>query len=75
MCSMGMEDHQRAIVATLLCARPRMLELAELAALDGVERVEEAVHHWREDGVVVRLGDLVGVSRAAMRYRELMDRS
>jgi hypothetical protein len=49
MCSMGMEDDQRAIVAALLCARPRTLELAELAALDGVERVEEAVHHLRED--------------------------
>jgi alkylated DNA nucleotide flippase Atl1 len=34
--------------------------------------VEEAVYHLREDGVVVRLGDMVGIGRAAMRYGKLM---
>jgi hypothetical protein len=72
---MDATDDQRAILTVLLEARPRMVGLEELRTVEGVDYAEEAVHHLREDGVVVRLGDLVGVSRAAVRYGELMLRT
>jgi hypothetical protein len=48
-----------------------MVGLPELLTLVDVERPDEAVHHLVADGVAVRLGDLVGVTRAAVRYSEL----
>ena len=58
----------------LHCAASRMVGLPELLTLGDVERPDEAVHHLVADGVAVRLGDLVGVTRAAVRYSELTAR-
>jgi hypothetical protein len=71
MRSMPADDDQRAILAALLREHPRMVGLPELLTLVDVERPDEAVHHLVADGVAVRLGDLVGVTRAAVRYSEL----
>lgn len=51
-----------------------MVELPGLLALEGIDRPEEALHHLVADGVAVRLGDLVGLTRAAVRHGELMSR-
>jgi hypothetical protein len=70
-----MTDHdlaQRVILGTLLQAHPRMLGLDELAAqLSDVPRVREALRVLVDDGLATQLGELVGVSRAAVRFQAL----
>jgi hypothetical protein len=67
-----MFDHdaaQRILLGTLLEAHPRLLGLEELEAqLPDVPRVREALRVLVEDGLATRLGDRVGVSRAAVRF-------
>jgi len=49
-----------------------MLERGELEArLPYIERLDQAVQELGADGLVNRLGDLVGASRAAVRFNEL----
>jgi hypothetical protein len=70
-----MTDHdlaQRAVLRTLLAAHPRMLGLDELVAqLPDVPRVREALRVLVDDGLATRLGDRVGVARAAVRFDAL----
>jgi hypothetical protein len=70
-----MTDHnsaQRVVLRALLEAHPRLLGVEELAAqLAGVPRVTEALRVLVDDGLATRLGDRVGVSRAAVRFDAL----
>ena len=70
-----MFDHdasQRIVLGLLLDAHPRLLGLDELEAqLPDVPRVREALRVLLEDGLATRLGDRVGVSRAAVRFDAL----
>src|SRR3954451_11012863 len=65
----AMTDHdepQRAILRVLLAAHPRMLGMDELVAqLPDVPRANEALRVVIADGLANRLGDRVGLSRAA----------
>jgi hypothetical protein len=67
----GMADHdlaQRVVLGALLQAHPRMLGVDELTAqLPDVPRVPDALRVLVDDGLATRLGDRVGVSRAAVR--------
>jgi hypothetical protein len=73
-----MTDHdssQRIVLGALLAAHPRLLGLDELAAqLTHVPRMREALRVLVDDGVATRLGDRVGVSRAAVRCDALRAR-
>jgi hypothetical protein len=70
-----MTDHdhaQRVVLGTLLEAHPRMLDADELVAqLSDVLRAREALRVLVDDGLATRLGGLVGVSRAAVRFDAL----
>jgi hypothetical protein len=69
---MASDAPQRAIVAHLLDRHPAMLGLGELAAaLPDVASVEPAAGQLADDGVVVQLGDRVGLTRAAVRALQL----
>jgi hypothetical protein len=62
------DSAQRIVLGALLDAHPRLLGVEELAAqLADVPRVREALKVLVEDGLATRLGDRVGVSRAAVR--------
>jgi hypothetical protein len=62
------DSAQRIVLRALLDAHPRLLGVEELAAqLADVPRVREALKVLVEDGLATRLGDRVGVSRAAVR--------
>ena len=67
-----MLDHdaaQRTVLGTLLEAHPRLLGVDELEAqLPDLPRVREALRVLVDDGLATRLGDRVGVSRAAVRF-------
>ena len=71
----GMTDHnvaQRTVLRVLLEAHPRMLGLEELVALlDDIPRSREALRVLVDDGLATRLGDCVGLSRAAVRFDAL----
>jgi hypothetical protein len=55
---------------------PRMLGSDELAAeLPEVPRVREALRVLVDDGLPTQLGELVGVSRAAVRFQALSSAS
>ena len=65
-------DNQRAVLGVLLHAHPRMLDVSEITGqLSEVPRVREALRVLIDDGLATRLGDRVGVSRAAVRYNAL----
>jgi hypothetical protein len=69
---MASDAPQRAIVGHLLERHPAMLGLHELAAaLPDVAGIEPAARQLADDGVVVRLGDRVGLTRAAVRALQL----
>jgi hypothetical protein len=72
MCSMGADDDDRIILAALLAAHPAMVQVDTLRALDGVQYADEAVRRLRDDGLVVRAGDLIGTSRTFRRARALL---
>ena len=60
---------QRAVLDVLFDVHPRMLSIDELAGrLAEVPRVREAVRVLVDDGLATQLGQLVGVSRAAVRF-------
>ena len=67
-----MTDHdasQRMVLGALLDAHPRLIGVDELTArLPDVPRVREALKVLVDDGLATRLGDRVGVSRAALRF-------
>jgi hypothetical protein len=66
------DSAQRIVLGALLDAHPRLLGVEELAArLADVPRVREALKVLVEDGLATRLGDRVGVSRAAVRFAAL----
>ena len=63
---------QRAVLDALFHAHPRMLAIDELAAqLTEIPRSREAVRVLVDDGLATQLGQLVGVSRAAVRFQAL----
>lgn len=63
---------QRAVLDALFEAHPRMLGIDELARqLADVPRVREAVRVLVDDGLATQLGQLVGVSRATVRFDAL----
>jgi hypothetical protein len=66
---------QRAVLTALLNAHPRLLGIDELdAMLTHVPRAKEALRVLADDGLATRLGDRVGVSRAAVRFDALYAR-
>jgi hypothetical protein len=63
---------QPAVLGALLAAHPRMLGTDELVAeLPEIPRVRETLRALVDDGLVTRLGDRVGYSRAAVRFDAL----
>jgi hypothetical protein len=63
------DDPQRRVLSALLTAHPRLLDLHELEAqLPDVPRVREALNVLVGDGLATKLGDRIGVSRAAVRF-------
>ena len=63
---------QRAVLNALFQAHPRMLGIQELAEqLPEVARVREALRVLVDDGLATQLGELVGVSRAAVLFHAL----
>jgi hypothetical protein len=69
---MSSDDDDRPILAALAAAYPAMLDLATLRQLEGVERLEEALRRLAEDGLAVRVGDMVGTSRTYRRAQALL---
>jgi hypothetical protein len=66
------DSPQRAVLSALLAAHPRMVDADELVTrLPEVPRVREALRVLIDDGLATRLGDRVGVSRAAVRFDAL----
>ena len=64
---------QRAVLRALLDAHPRLLDADQLLAqLADVPRAMEALDVLLGDGLATKVGDLVGVSRAAVRFQQLM---
>jgi hypothetical protein len=70
--SMGADDDDRIILAALVAAHPAMVGIGALRDLDGVQYPDEAVRRLRDDGLVVRVGDLVGTSRTFRRAQVLL---
>jgi hypothetical protein len=63
---------QRLVLNALLDAHPRLVGIDELTAqLTHVPRAREALRVLVDDGLATRLGDRVGVSRAAVRFAVL----
>jgi hypothetical protein len=63
---------QRALLGLLLEAHPAMLDIADIRRrLSDVADLADALEELSRDGVVTRLGDLVGASRAAVRTDQL----
>ena len=63
---------QQALLATLLDAHPKLLEVDDLlAGHTHPLHPEAALRVLLDDGLATRLGDLVGASRAAVRFEAL----
>ena len=63
---------QRTVLGLLMEAHPRMLAASDVRdRLKDVPRVDEAIRVLVADGVLNRLGDRLGVSRAAFRTDQL----
>jgi hypothetical protein len=63
---------QRAVLGLLKDAHPAMLAADDVRRqLGDVPRVDEAIKTLVGDGLVSRVGDLLGVSRAAIRADQL----
>ena len=63
---------QRLVLRTLLDAHPRLIGIDDLTVrLADSPRVREALAVLIDDGLATRLGDRVGVSRAAVRFEVL----
>jgi hypothetical protein len=66
------DSAQRAVLRALFDAHPRLVGIDELAAqLADVPRVREALRVVVDDGLATRLGDRVGLARAAVRFDAL----
>jgi hypothetical protein len=66
------DSAQRLVLGALLDAHPRLVGVGDLAAqLAHVPRVHETLRVLVDDGLATRLGDRVGVSRAAVRFDAL----
>ena len=66
------DSAQRAVLRALLAAHPRMLDKDDLVTqFAEVPRVREAIRVLVDDGLATRLGDRVGLSRAAVRFDAL----
>ena len=69
---MDASEPQRALLAALLDAHPKLLEADDLLAGHGhLRHPEAALRVLVDDGLATRLGDLVGASRAAVRFEAL----
>ena len=63
---------QRTVLRVLLEVHPRMLGVEELVTLlDDLPHAREALRVLVDDGLATRLGDRVGLSRAAVRFDAL----
>jgi hypothetical protein len=63
---------QRVVLGLLLERHPRMLDQDEIEViLSDVPGVEYALRRLADDGLVNRLGNRFGCSRAAVRFDEL----
>jgi hypothetical protein len=70
--AMDSSHDQRALLAVLLNAHPAMLTTTDAAAmLSDAGDLEEAAELLRQDGLVNRVGDLIGASRSAVRAHQL----
>ena len=71
----SMPDHdapQRSVLKALLDAHPRLMGADDLVAqLADVPRVREVIRVLVDDGLATGLGDRIGASRAAVRFRVL----
>jgi hypothetical protein len=69
------DSTQRIVLGALLDAHPRLIGMDELTGqFADVPRVREALRVLIDDGLATRLGDRVGVSRAAVRFDVLRAR-
>lgn len=68
----GADDDHRLILAALMSSHPRMVDMAVLRDLSGVQYPDEAVRRLRDDGLITRAGDLVGTSRTFPRAQALL---
>lgn len=72
LCVTDYDLAQRSVLCALLEAHPRLLDVGELDdQLPEIPRVREALSVLVDDGLATRLGDRVGVSRAAVRFEAL----
>jgi hypothetical protein len=63
---------QQAVLRALFATHPRLIGIDELVTeLAGVPRAREALRVLVDDGLATRLGDRVGLSRAAVRFDAL----
>jgi hypothetical protein len=63
---------QRTLLGLLLEHHPAMLTADEIhRLLSGVLDVDDAIAHLSGDGLINRLGDMIGASRAAVRGAQL----
>ena len=66
------EVNQRTVLRTLLEAHPRTLGLDDLGvAIPDPAAVEFAVTQLASDGLATKLGERVGATRPAVRFRAL----
>ena len=69
---MHADASQNAVLDVLLRRHPALVGLDELRAmLPAVDSVDFAVKALSDDGLVSRLGDRIGATRAAVRFDEL----
>jgi len=70
---MGESDaNERTVLRTLLDAHPRMVGLDDLGvAIPDPAAVEFAVTQLASDGLATKLGERVGATRPAVRFRAL----
>jgi len=69
---MSQNAAQQAVLRALFDTHPRLVGIEELVArLADVPRAREALRVLVDDGLATRLGDRVGLSRAAVRLDAL----
>jgi hypothetical protein len=69
---MDLDAAQRTVLGFLLESHPRMLGMDDLRGhLPDIDGIDFAVARLADDGLASRVGDRVGVTRAAVRYAEL----
>ena len=69
---MHADGSQKAVLDVLLRRHPALVGLDELRTmLPAVDSVDFSIKALSDDGLVSRLGDRIGASRAAVRFDEL----